>query len=263
MTNEEKLSRYAVWMQQAFFDLDAAKISLDNGFHEWAAYQAEQAAEKALKSVVVHAGWRPPKMHKLGMLFGICNSANAKFRETKFSFKHLESFTFISRYPFLLPGKNKSPHDLIAHKDALNAINEAKDVVEKVQAILSGAPVIQSTMIPEEMTFTPEEVKERITEVRDILVREFAPEKIILFGRFAREADKDVSGTMDILVVADTKLPFIQRITRAREATRGHKIIIEPLIYTPEEFGLMTKEEGEGFLESALEEGKVIYQKGK
>ena len=93
------------------------------------------------------------------------------------------------------------------------------------------------------------------------MVKEFSPEKIILFGRFAREADKPISGTMDILVIDKTDTPFIERITQARLATRGNKIIIEPLIYTPEEFDLMTKEEGEGFLESALEEGKIIYEK--
>ena len=156
MINKDKNSRATVWMEQAFYDLDASKMSLDNGFHEWAAYQAEQATEKALKAVVVHAGWRPPKMHKLGMLFGICNSANVKFRETKFNFKHLESFTFISRYPFLLPGKNKAPHDLIAHKDAENALNEARDVVDKIQGILSGTPYLKSNMIPEEILFSPQ-----------------------------------------------------------------------------------------------------------
>jgi len=261
MTQEETTKRCSVWMQQACFDLDAAKLSLDNGFHEWAAYQSEQAAEKALKAVVVHAGWRPPKMHKLGMLFGICNQANERFRETKFKFKHLESFTFISRYPFLLPGRNKAPHDLIAHHEAQSALTEARDLVEAIKSILEGTPCTRATAIATEVAYGPEEIQSRIEEIKEVLVREFQPERIILFGRFAREGDRPVAGTMDILVIAKTDIPFVERITKAREATRGGKIIIEPLIYTPEEFALMTQEEGEGFLESALEEGKIIYEK--
>lgn len=263
MTNEEKATRYKVWMQQASFDLEAGKMSLDHGFYEWAAYQAEQATEKALKAVIVHAGWRPPKMHKLGMLFGICNSANAKFRETKFSFKRLEAFTFISRYPFLLPGKDKTPHELIGAKDAEGALIESYDIVEKIRNILLYLPIIKGKVTAPKIMFSQEEIQKRVKEVKEILVKEFSPEKIILFGRFAREAQKEVSGTMDILVIAKTDLPFIERITKARTATRGSNLIIEPLIYTPEEFDLMTKEEGEGFLESALEEGKVIYEKAK
>jgi len=248
-------------MEQAFYDLQAAEMSILHGFNEWGAYQAEQAAEKALKAVVVNAGWRPPRLHKLGMLFGICNQASSKFKETKFSFKHLESFTFISRYPFLLPGKNKAPHDLILKHDAQTALQEASDVVYKVQGILTNTHPKKATQIIEEESYSPDLINLRIDEVKEILVKEFAPEKIILFGRFARELNHPVSGTMDILVIAKSDLTFVERIVKAREVTRGGKIIIEPLIYTPEEFDLMTTEVGEGFLESALEEGRVIYDK--
>src|SRR5574342_340456 len=87
--------RYKIWLNQAEFDLKAANISLAHGFHEWAAYQAEQAVEKGIKSVIVNAGWLPPKVHKIPVLIGIANQANKEFAMTKFQFKHLESFTFI------------------------------------------------------------------------------------------------------------------------------------------------------------------------
>jgi HEPN domain-containing protein len=250
-------------MQQALYDLQAANLSLNNNFHEWAAYQAEQAAEKALKAVVVHAGWRPPKMHRLGILFGMCNQANARFRESKFSFKHLESFTFIARYPFLIPGKNKAPHDLIAHKDAAIAMSEATEIVNRIKDILAVTPCTKVGELQMEKMFTVAEVKNRIEEIKSILIREFNPEEIVLFGRFAREMNHPVSGTMDILIVAESHDSFMERIVKAREATRGGTIIIEPLIYTPAEFELMTKDEGEGFIESALEEVVVLYKKAE
>jgi HEPN domain-containing protein len=256
--------RSKVWMDQAYYDLEIANISMVNGFHEWAAYQAEQAAEKALKAVIVDVGWRPPKMHKLGMLFGMCNQANEKFRATIFNFKHLESFTFISRYPFLIPGKDKTPHELISHMDASNALEEATDVVDKIKGILSlpgKKHIPENKDATKEVIYTKSQIDARIREVKDILIRECHALKIILFGRFAREYVGGVSGTMDLLIVADTQRPFIERIVKARELTRGSSIIIEPLVYTEKEFKQMIDVEGEGFIESALLEGIVIYDR--
>jgi HEPN domain-containing protein len=44
-------SREADWMRQARRDLDQARMSAGAGFHEWACFAAQQAAEKAVKAV--------------------------------------------------------------------------------------------------------------------------------------------------------------------------------------------------------------------
>lgn len=131
-----KSKRYKVWLSQATFDLQAAEASAENGFYEWACFQSEQSAEKALKSVLVHAGWRPPKMHKLAVLMSYCNNANRQFRKTKFEFRDLEAFTFVSRYPFLIPGENLSPHEFITVKDAEKCIQQAKNLLSKIHTLL-------------------------------------------------------------------------------------------------------------------------------
>lgn len=131
-----KGKRYQVWLEQAEFDLEAAKVSCDNGFNEWACFQSEQAVEKALKAVLVNAGWRPPKMHKLAVLMSYCNNANSEFKKTKFEFRDLESFTFVSRYPFLIPGENLSPHNFITLDDAKRCINQARSFLDKIQKLL-------------------------------------------------------------------------------------------------------------------------------
>lgn len=254
--------KYKTWLRQAKFDLEAARLSLGNGFNEWAAYQSEQAVEKALKSILVHAGWRPPRVHKLPVLLGMCNSVNDKCKQTKFNFKHLESFTFISRYPFLIPSKDhQTPHELISHEEAQRAVLQADDFLDKVNNILS-IPVeeIPVAAMADEM-FTREQIDERLKEVKQILIDEFNPSKIILFGSFARNGAISRTKTMDIMIVADTDLKFIERIKRAREITQGHSPIIEPLVYTPDEFKFMVEEEGEGFIENALEEGIEIYSR--
>lgn len=130
------IKRYAVWLEQAEYDLKAAELSRDNQFYEWACYQSQQSVEKALKSVLVHAGWRPPKMHKLPVLMGYCNSANKEFKKTKFEFRDLGSFTFVSRYPFLIPGKNTSPHNFITLENAQTCIKQAKQILLKIKKLL-------------------------------------------------------------------------------------------------------------------------------
>jgi HEPN domain-containing protein len=130
-------NRFKVWLEQAEFDFEAAKISKDNEFYEWACFQSEQSVEKALKSVLVHAGWRPPKMHRLAVLMSYCNDANQEFRKTKFEFRDLEAFTFVARYPFLIPGENLSPHKFITLVDAEKCINQTRKFLDKIHKLLN------------------------------------------------------------------------------------------------------------------------------
>jgi len=136
LKSKGKGDRHLVWFEQAKYDLEAAEVSKQNQFYEWACFQSEQAVEKGLKGVLVQAGWRPPKMHKLAVLMSYCNKSNAQFRKTKFEFRDLEVFTFIARYPFLLPGENSSPHKFITLEDAEKCINQARIFLRKILKLL-------------------------------------------------------------------------------------------------------------------------------
>jgi HEPN domain-containing protein len=48
----EGMDRSADWLKQAENDLRAAEDSAKTGHHEWAAFQAQQSAEKAAKALV-------------------------------------------------------------------------------------------------------------------------------------------------------------------------------------------------------------------
>ena len=128
--------RWQVWIRQGQIDLEAAKLSAKNGYYEWATFQSQQCVEKLLKSIIVQAGFRPPKIHKIAILMSFCNRVNEQFRNTKFDFREIESFTFISRYPFLIPGENSSPHDYITSEDADVCINQAEVLSKQVSTIL-------------------------------------------------------------------------------------------------------------------------------
>jgi len=86
----------------------------------------------------------------------------------------------------------------------------------------------------------------------------FKLHKVIIFGSLARGEKKE--GTLDVLIVADTNLKFFDRITAVLSSCSGGYPPIEPIVYTKKEFEYM-KKSGEGFIEDALEEGKVVFGK--
>ncbi len=103
-------------------------------------------------------------------------------------------------------------------------------------------------------------IAKRIEDCVKKLKSTFDPEKIILFGSYAR-GDVEDQGTMDLLIITKSKMPFFERIKKALIACKGGKPSIEPIVYTPEEFNELLSI-GEGFLEDATEEGLILYRKG-
>lgn len=264
--DKQTSERYRIWLLQSQYDLKAAAESINDKFYEWSCYQSVQAVEKALKSVIIHAGWRSPKTHKLGVLLSMCNRANERFKEVKFNFRKIEVYTFISRYPFIYPGENNAPHDLINENDARTCFDIATSMISKVEEFLQhNTPTYQDKgeIDLENYYFTPEEVDQRIQGIIQELTLDLKlkVEKIVLFGSFAREKLHPRTSTMDLLIVAQTDIPFIERIQYVRELTKDEEPIIEPLVYTPQEFDYMLKDEREGYVESAIDEGKVVYDK--
>lgn len=103
-------------------------------------------------------------------------------------------------------------------------------------------------------------VAKRLDDVVGLILKTYPEtEKIILFGGYARGEYDVVISDMDILVVTETEDKFMQRIRTLGEACAGRPQI-NPLVYTPSEYRALLKE-GEGFLEEALEEGKMVFEK--
>lgn len=130
-------TRYRVWLEQAYWDIEAAKVSTENQFYEWATFQCQQAAEKTFKAVLVHAGWKPPRIHKLAVLYNNCRKVNDKFRKIYIEYRDLESFTFLARYPFLVPGENASPHEFITLEDAEVCLAQSQTIYERIKKLLT------------------------------------------------------------------------------------------------------------------------------
>ncbi|KPV62205.1 MAG: Nucleotidyltransferase domain protein [Candidatus Bathyarchaeota archaeon BA1] len=101
------------------------------------------------------------------------------------------------------------------------------------------------------------EVYKKIDDCVGEVVRKLNPELVILFGSFAT-GDINEGSDVDILVVADFKEPFLDRI-RTLMDLNTFKIPIEPVGYTPEEFNEM-KNRKNPFIMEVLEKGKVMYK---
>lgn len=137
MVNQAKHNA-KIWLKQAGYDLEAAELSTRNQFNEWACFQAEQAAEKALKALIVSAGKPAPRIHKLSALVGVAKKYVPKMRRQYIHISMLQAFTFIARYPFLLPGEYDAPHNYITEKEALQCIEEAREVIKVAESLLNG-----------------------------------------------------------------------------------------------------------------------------
>ena len=61
MTGKRKLEARR-WFQQALYDLKATRWNIDGGFHNTACFLAQQAGEKALKSLLYYLGARRPAL---------------------------------------------------------------------------------------------------------------------------------------------------------------------------------------------------------
>jgi len=81
------------------------------------------------------------------------------------------------------------------------------------------------------------------------------PKKVILFGSYAK-GEADEFSDLDIIVVAETNLKFIDRIGKAIELI-DLPMAVDCLVYTPDEFEKMIKDENP-FIQKALEEGIVV-----
>lgn len=89
------------------------------------------------------------------------------------------------------------------------------------------------------------------------LVRQLRPHLVLLFGSVA-SGDMNEGSDVDLLVVAGFTESFLDRIKTLLELN-NLGLPLEPVGYTPGEFGQM-REEGNPFILTVLETGRVLYQ---
>jgi predicted nucleotidyltransferase len=97
-----------------------------------------------------------------------------------------------------------------------------------------------------------------ISKIKDKIVREIKPEKIILFGSYAwgePTEDSDV----DLFIIQKSKEPRRIRQKELRRKLWGSDVPMDLLVYTPEEIEKRL-EIDDPFILHILNKGKVLYQ---
>ncbi|MGD2248291.1 MAG: HEPN domain-containing protein [Candidatus Methanofastidiosia archaeon] len=119
------------WLKQSEADFSAAQDSLKSKHFEWACFQAQQAAEKALKAFLYSQGLRSIITHSITELL-IKAQEYASFDISLKYAKTLDSYYIPTRYPNGLPGTNVPAH-FYSKEDAELCINYAELILKIVK----------------------------------------------------------------------------------------------------------------------------------
>ena len=101
-------------------------------------------------------------------------------------------------------------------------------------------------------------IQQKLKEITDKIVKEFRPEKIILFGSWAwgiPDKDSDV----DLLVIKKTDTPRLERQRELDDLLSPREIALDILVYTPEELETGINKHRNLFLEDIMRNGKILY----
>ncbi len=88
-------------------------------------------------------------------------------------------------------------------------------------------------------------------------IKKYKPEKIILFGSYARN-EADEHSDIDFVVIKKTKKRFLKRLIEVAKLIDNDLGQVDVFVYTPQEFQRMI-EMGNPFIKQVLKEGKVLY----
>jgi len=101
--------------------------------------------------------------------------------------------------------------------------------------------------------------REVVEEVVERIVAGYSPQRIILFGSYAR-GEADDESDLDLLIVKETEERPLDRWMAVKRLLRGRRqrVPVSPLVYTPRELEerLALRD---FFLQEVLSEGEVVY----
>jgi len=116
------------WLTESKADLQHAESSLQIGDYNWACFAAQQAAEKALKALIMHTLGEYPRGHDLIKLYRkVKNYTDLKLNESALA--RLSAYYTLARYPNA--GLEK-PSEEITREQAEEAIAIARGVVDEI-----------------------------------------------------------------------------------------------------------------------------------
>lgn len=106
---------------------------------------------------------------------------------------------------------------------------------------------------------TRQKAKQVIDDMVKKLVREYQPERVVLFGSYAYGTPNEESD-IDLLIIKRTPETFIDRWTTVRRILSDpeRRTPLETLVLTPDEI-TRRLDIGDQFIMEILEKGEVLY----
>ena len=127
--------RSADWIAQAERDLEAARSQAHAGFHEWACFISQQAAEKAVKAVLQRWGAESWGHSVVKLLEALSERAKVG-SSVQSAARTLDKYYVPARYP---NGYAEGiPGDYITGEDAADATECADEIIRFCNGILAG-----------------------------------------------------------------------------------------------------------------------------
>ncbi len=129
------MNRSNDWLRQAERDLEQAKLSLREGFFEWACFAAQQSAEKALKSLCEKHNIVIRTHQLIGLLKALYDFENITDEIYKKGVT-LDRFYIPTRYPNGFT--SGAPMEYFFAEDAQEAIDNAQTIIQFCRDKITG-----------------------------------------------------------------------------------------------------------------------------
>jgi HEPN domain-containing protein len=121
------------WFQQAYYDLKAAHWNIEGEFYDTACFLAQQAAEKALKSILYFTGSRRKALmtHSTVEMVREAGKKLHSLNELIYEARELDLHYIPSRYPNGIP--SGYPHQFYGRKNADQALAAAEKIFNAIK----------------------------------------------------------------------------------------------------------------------------------
>ncbi|UUX92209.1 HEPN domain-containing protein [Methanoplanus endosymbiosus] len=123
------------WLKQAERDLKSAGNSVSTSDFNWACFQAQQSAEKALKSVLYARGYRKILTHSVFDLIKKTGKSDESFLNLRKEARVLDGYYMSTRYPDSIVS-DLTPSEYFEEEDAEECIRCAELILRKAKEVL-------------------------------------------------------------------------------------------------------------------------------
>lgn len=114
----------SVWMRQAAYDLESARLMMREGFYSQVCFMSQQVAEKTLKALAYYRGDADAREHTIRALVSWLEPSYPELSKLYEIVETLEMYYIPTRYPDALP--SNAPYEMYMYEDAEDALYSAE-----------------------------------------------------------------------------------------------------------------------------------------